>query len=113
MATPPNKQYKWATDSTFDTSVGPSGSAWHNEPNKVLPVALRVSQGYVPSQPLDAESLNYNFNSLGDWVEYLSSSLWEGPVTPMTTSIPAWELNPYGGVLNNNQGWAFAGDDLV
>lgn len=74
MANPPNKQYKWALDSTFDPSVGPSGSAWHNEPNKVLPSDLRVSQGYVPSQSLDAESLNYLLNSHGDWVDWLSGS---------------------------------------
>lgn len=74
MATPPNKTYKWAIDSVFDTSVGPSGSPWHGENNKVLPVASRVSQGYVPSQSLDAESLNYLFNSHGDWIGFLSES---------------------------------------
>jgi len=75
MATPPNKEYNWAVDSVFDTNFGPSGSAWHGEPNKVLPVTTRISQGYVPSQSLDAESLNYYLNSHGDWIDWLSSSL--------------------------------------
>lgn len=75
MASPPNKTYDWALDSVFDTAVGPSGSAWHNEPNKVLPIAARVSQGYVPSQSLDAESLNYVLNAHGDWIGFVSESV--------------------------------------
>jgi hypothetical protein len=75
MANSPNTKFDWALDNLFDSSFGPSGSAWHNEPNKILPVPLRVSQGYVPSQSLDAESLNYLFNSLGQWSLFFSQSI--------------------------------------
>lgn len=75
MTTLPSKSYVWALDTNFDTSIGPSGSAWHNEPNKVLPIATRISQGYVPSQSLDAESLNYMLNSHADWIGWSSSSI--------------------------------------
>lgn len=103
MATPPSVLKNWAIDSIFDTSVGPSGSAWHNEPNKVLPIALRVSQGYVPSQSLDAESLNYLFNAHGQWIDYLSQSFHTASVdisviedvlsdTNISSSADAWSF---------------------
>jgi hypothetical protein len=75
MATPPTKIYDWATDPTFDDAVGPVSSPWHFEPNKIEPISQRIAQGYVPSQSLDAESLNYVLNSHGEWIEYLDEQI--------------------------------------
>lgn len=54
----------WASDQNYDNAVGPSGSAWHGTPTKVEPSTTRKQQGYVPSQSLDPQSLNWLLNSL-------------------------------------------------
>lgn len=97
MTTRPSNTFEWALDTNFDTNFGPSGSAWHNEPNKILPIPTRVSQGYVPSQSLDAESLNYLINSHGQHLGYLYDSINTASldaVTPVSFSHP---VSPWAG----------------
>lgn len=75
ITTPPTETYTWATGSTYDTSVGPIGSAWHSQPNKVAPTSGRLDQGFVPSMSLGAPILNYTLNAHGEWIGWASSSL--------------------------------------
>jgi hypothetical protein len=91
MPTPPNKIYDWATDANFDTAVGPPSSPWHGEPTKVEPVSQDIAQGFVPSQLVSGQHINYILNSHGEWIDFLSGAvepLYSGP-TPVTSTYSA------------------------
>jgi len=66
----PTTTYTWATGSNYNTSLGPTGSAWHNTPTKLTPLATYLDQGFTPTEVLPAQDLNYMLNSHGQWIDW-------------------------------------------
>lgn len=94
----PSTVFVWATDAAYGASANP----WSTDPNKVAPVAGLIAEGWEPTEHPAADNLNWNFNLIGQWIDYIDAGVWDGdleidgrlhvnPTSP--TAFPQFEVS--------------------
>ncbi|MFW6031539.1 MAG: hypothetical protein ACOC9T_03020 [Myxococcota bacterium] len=63
----PSEVPTWATDDNYDSP----GNDWDGEPTKVDPGSALKEGGWEPAQRVPAEYINWLFNRIGQWLDYI------------------------------------------
>lgn len=103
----PSEAVDWATD----TNYVDGGEDWNATPTKINPAAGRRLEGFEPRNTLAATYLNYLFNALGKWVEWLGDRFDDdgrvdfGALIPYSRVVDAAEMAPTSTAANPSAGW--------